>query len=167
MHPIACPRPYHDSENLHRWRIRNNRAWHSRAPGSLSKIELLGLPADQRKDPAAKQAAMEQADIVVLCLPDEAAREAAAIAAALGDRSPRILDASTAHRVAEGWTYGFPELAPGQAEAIASARRVANPGCYATGAIALLRPLVDKAFCQPNIRSRSMRYPATRAAAKR
>ena len=108
------------------------------------KIELLGLPADQRKDPAAKQAAMEQADIVVLCLPDEAAREAAAIAAALGDRSPRILDASTAHRVAEGWTYGFPELAPGQAEAIASARRVANPGCYATGAIALLRPLVDK-----------------------
>src|SRR5208282_3557552 len=58
--------------------------------------------------------------------------------------SPRILDASTAHRVAEGWTYGFPELAPGQAEAIASARRVANPGCYATGAIALLRPLVDK-----------------------
>ena len=107
-------------------------------------IELLSLPADQRKDPGAKHAVMEQADIVVLCLPDEAARETAAIAAAMGGKSPRILDASTAHRVAQGWTYGFPELAPGQADAIANARLVANPGCYATGAIALLRPLVDK-----------------------
>lgn len=86
---------------------------------------------------------MELADIVVLCLPDDAARDAAAIAAAMGEKSPRLLDASTAHRVAEGWTYGFPELAPGQSEAIASAQHVANPGCYATGAIALLRPLVD------------------------
>jgi N-acetyl-gamma-glutamyl-phosphate reductase len=107
-------------------------------------IELLSLPPERRKDPGAKKALMEQADIVVLCLPDEAARETAALAAALGDRSPRLLDASTAHRVAEGWTYGFPELAPGQAESIASAERVANPGCYATGAIALLRPLVDR-----------------------
>ena len=112
----------------------------------LPGIELLSLPPEQRKDPGAKQALMAQADIVVLCLPDDAAREAVAIAASLGEKSPRILDASTAHRVAEGWTYGFPELAPGQGEAIASARRVANPGCYATGAIALLRPLVDKAL---------------------
>jgi N-acetyl-gamma-glutamyl-phosphate reductase len=109
-------------------------------------IELLSLPLSQRKDAAAKQAVMERADIVVLCLPDDAARESAAIAASIGERSPRILDASTAHRVAEGWIYGFPELSPGQAEAIASARLVANPGCYATGAIALLRPLVDKGF---------------------
>ena len=106
-------------------------------------IALLSLPHEQRKDPSAKRALMEQAQIVVLCLPDEAARETVALADALGDKCPRILDASTAHRVAEGWVYGFPELAPGQPERIALAKRVANPGCYATGAIALLRPLVD------------------------
>ena len=109
----------------------------------LTEIELLNLPPKQRKDPGAKKALMEQADIVVLCLPDEAAREAVAIASSLGEKIPRVLDASTAHRVAKGWTYGFPELAHGQAKAIAKARFVANPGCYATGAIALLRPLVD------------------------
>jgi N-acetyl-gamma-glutamyl-phosphate reductase len=106
-------------------------------------IELLGLPPNQRKDPGAKKVLMERADIVVLCVPDDAARESVVIAAALGENSPRIVDTSTAHRVAKGWTYGFPELEPGQAEAIESARFVANPGCYATGAIALLRPLVD------------------------
>jgi N-acetyl-gamma-glutamyl-phosphate reductase uncommon form len=106
-------------------------------------IELLSLPPGQRKDKGAKKALMEDADIVVLCLPDDAAREAVAIASTLGERSPRILDASTAHRVAKGWIDGFPELAPGQAEAIKNAKFVANPGCYATGAIALLRPLVD------------------------
>jgi N-acetyl-gamma-glutamyl-phosphate reductase len=111
---------------------------------ALPGVELLSLPPNQRKDPGAKKALMEQADIVVLCLPDKAARESVAIAAAIGEMSPRILDASTAHRVAVGWTYGFPELVPGQAEAITKARLVANPGCYATGAIALLRPLVDK-----------------------
>ncbi|MGH6838168.1 MAG: N-acetyl-gamma-glutamyl-phosphate reductase [Methylocella sp.] len=116
----------------------------------LPEIELLRLPHRRRKDPGAKKALMEEADIVVLCLPDEAAREAVAIAASLGGKSPRVLDASTAHRVAKGWTYGFPELAPGQAKAIASARRVANPGCYATGAIALLRPLVDKGLLPAN-----------------
>jgi N-acetyl-gamma-glutamyl-phosphate reductase len=106
-------------------------------------IELLSLPASQRKDAAAKKALMCEADVVVLCLPDEAARESAALAAGLGDSAPRILDASTVHRVANGWTYGFPELEPGQAETITRAKKVANPGCYATGAIALLRPLVD------------------------
>ncbi|MGH6813710.1 MAG: N-acetyl-gamma-glutamyl-phosphate reductase [Methylocella sp.] len=108
------------------------------------EIELLSLPRSQRKDPGAKRALMEQADIVVLCLPDGAARESVAIAASIGGKCPRVLDASTAHRVAKGWTYGFPELAHGQAKEIAKARLVANPGCYATGAIALLRPLVDK-----------------------
>jgi N-acetyl-gamma-glutamyl-phosphate reductase len=112
-------------------------------------IELVALPAKLRKDPAAKKEVMSKADIVVLCLPDEAAREAAALAASLGARAPCLLDASTAHRVAEGWTYGFPELEPGQAEAIRRARFVANPGCYATGAIALLRPLVDAGLVPP------------------
>ncbi|HEY4846895.1 MAG TPA: N-acetyl-gamma-glutamyl-phosphate reductase [Methylocella sp.] len=108
-----------------------------------SDIELLSLPLKQRKDLGAKKALMSEADIVVLCLPDDAARESIAVASELGDYAPRILDTSTAHRVAKGWIYGFPELEPGQAEAIKRARLVANPGCYATGAIALLRPLVD------------------------
>ena len=111
-----------------------------------SGVELLSLPPKQRKDPGAKKALMERVDIVVLCLPDEAARWSVAIALTMGEKSPRILDASTAHRVAKGWTYGFPELEPGQAEAIKKARFVANPGCYATGAVALLRPLVDTGF---------------------
>src|SRR5262245_32365023 len=115
-----------------------------------SGIELLSLPPKQRKDPGAKKALMGEADIVVLCLPDDAARESAALASSLGSGAPRILDASTTHRVADGWTYGFPELAPGQAEAIARARLVANPGCYATGAIALLRPLVDAGLVPAN-----------------
>ena len=86
---------------------------------------------------------MRQADLVVLCLPDAAAVEAAAWLAELGDAAPKVVDASTAHRVAAGWVYGFAELDAGQAGAIASARRVSNPGCYPTGAIALIRPLVD------------------------
>jgi N-acetyl-gamma-glutamyl-phosphate reductase len=110
----------------------------------LETVALLGIAAADRKDPAARQALMEQADLVILCLPDEAAREAVALADALGPDAPRVLDASSAHRTAPGWAFGFPELAAGQAEAIRAARRVANPGCYATGAIALLRPLVDR-----------------------
>jgi N-acetyl-gamma-glutamyl-phosphate reductase len=106
-------------------------------------IELVSLDAYARKDAAARLAAMRQADLVVLCLPDDAAREAVAMVAGLGDAAPKVLDASTAHRVAPGWTYGFPELAPGQAAEIAGSSRVANPGCYATGAIGLLRPLID------------------------
>ncbi len=113
-------------------------------------VELASLPPEQRKDAGAKKALLGGVDIVVLCLPDAAACETAAIVAALGDEGPRLLDASTAHRVAEGWTYGFPELAAGQADAIAGARRVANPGCYATGAIALLRPLVDAGLIPPD-----------------
>ncbi len=100
-------------------------------------FSLITLPETSRKSPEARAEAMGRADLTVLCLPDDAAREAVAIA----PQGTRILDASTAHRVAPGWVYGFAELHPGQAEAIAQAGRVANPGCYATGAIALLRPL--------------------------
>jgi N-acetyl-gamma-glutamyl-phosphate reductase len=109
----------------------------------LSQLKLLSLPAEARKDNAAKQKLYGEADVVILCLPDEAAKEAAHLIDAMGANAPRVIDASSAHRVAPGWTYGFPELAAGQAEAIASARKVSNPGCHATGAIALLRPLVD------------------------
>ena len=111
--------------------------------GALADITLRRLPDAHRKDPAARRDLMAEVDLVVLCLPDDAARESVALADGLGNAAPRLLDASTAHRVHPDWTYGFPEMAPGQAEAIAAARKVANPGCYPTGAIALLRPLVD------------------------
>jgi N-acetyl-gamma-glutamyl-phosphate reductase len=109
----------------------------------VAGIEVASIAPDKRKDDAARRAMMGEADLVVLCLPDAAAIETAAWLATLGDTGPKVIDASTAHRVAEGWVYGFPELTPDQAGAIRVARRVANPGCYPTGAIALIRPLVD------------------------
>ena len=117
---------------------------------ALSAVELRSLPADRRKDPAARRDMMAEVDLVILCLPDAAAREAASLADSLGDAAPKILDASTAHRVSPDWTYGFPELVRDQAERIACARKVANPGCYPTGAIALLRPLVDAGLLSPD-----------------
>ncbi len=106
-------------------------------------VELRSIAPERRKDSGARQALMAETDLVILCLPDDAAREAVALAEALGADAPRILDASSAHRTASGWAYGFPELAPTQSARIAAAHRVSNPGCYATGAIALLRPLVE------------------------
>lgn len=106
-------------------------------------LEIRSIAPERRKDPAARREMMSEVDLVILCLPDAASREAVALADELGPKAPRILDASTAHRISPDWTYGFAELAPGQRDAIAGARRVANPGCYATGAIALTRPLVD------------------------
>ena len=110
---------------------------------AIPQIELVSLPQEQRKSIDAKAALLRDVDLAILCLPDAAARETAELVAGLGEEGPRILDASTAHRVSEGWTYGFPELIAGQGKAIAKAKRVSNPGCYSTGAIALLRPLVD------------------------
>ena len=107
----------------------------------LPGVALRSLPRDQRKDPEAKLRLIETVDLVILCLPDEAARETAKAIEALGDKAPRVIDASSAHRVAPGWIYGFPELNAGQGAAIAGARKVTNPGCHATGAIALIAPL--------------------------
>lgn len=117
---------------------------------ALASVELRSLPGERRKDPMARRDIMAEADLVILCLPDAAAREAVALADGLGNHAPRLLDASTAHRVHPDWTFGFPELAPGQAERIAAARKVANPGCYSTGAIALIRPLVDAGLLPPD-----------------
>nr|MDQ2879047.1 N-acetyl-gamma-glutamyl-phosphate reductase [Pseudomonadota bacterium] len=100
---------------------------------------LLQLDEARRKDLSARREALNEADIVILCLPDDAAREAVSL---IANGRTRVIDASTAHRVADGWTYGFPELEPAQAGAIAGARFVSNPGCYPTGFLALVRPLV-------------------------
>ncbi|MGC6484538.1 MAG: N-acetyl-gamma-glutamyl-phosphate reductase [Candidatus Puniceispirillales bacterium] len=103
-------------------------------------VDLISLDGDTRKDPAHRREAMAASDIVILCLPDAAAIDAVALADGLGCA---IIDASTAHRTAPGWVYGFPEMAPGQKQKIAEADRIANPGCYATGMIAMVRPLLD------------------------
>lgn len=106
-------------------------------------IDLLTPPDAERKSPEARQRLIAEADLAVLCLPDEAAREAAAWA---DHHDTRVLDASTAHRVGEGWVYGLPELEPGQRERIRVAPRVSNPGCYPTAFLLLVRPLVDAAI---------------------
>jgi N-acetyl-gamma-glutamyl-phosphate reductase len=110
---------------------------------AVPSVELRSLTGDDRKDPAARRAVMEEVDLVVLCLPDAAARESVALADSLGNRAPKLLDASTAYRVAPDWVFGFPEMTAGQADRVAQARKVSNPGCYPTAAIALLRPLVE------------------------
>jgi len=117
---------------------------------AMDSVALKSLPSAQRKDMQARRGMMAEVDLVILCLPDEAAREAAAMADELGGDAPKLLDASTAHRVDPDWTYGFPEMTEGQAERIAAARKVANPGCYPTGAIALIRPLVAAGLMPPD-----------------
>ncbi|MBU2532116.1 MAG: N-acetyl-gamma-glutamyl-phosphate reductase [Alphaproteobacteria bacterium] len=117
-------------------------------------IEVRSIDPADRKNADAKRAFMRDVDLVVLCLPDDAARETVALADSLPDGGPKIVDASTAHRVAGGWVYGFPELSHEQAAKVQDSKRVANPGCYPTGGIALLRPLIERGLMPPD-------YPVT------
>jgi N-acetyl-gamma-glutamyl-phosphate reductase len=117
---------------------------------AIPAVEVRSIDPARRKDPEAKRELMAAVDLVVLCLPDEAAKETVAMADALPQGGPRIVDASTAHRVAPGWTYGFPEMSADQGRAVAASRRVSNPGCYPTGAIALIRPLIEAGLMAPD-----------------
>src|SRR4051812_34254590 len=110
-------------------------------------LSLITLSDTDRKDPAARKQALNAADVVILCLPDEAAREAVAL---IGNPNTRVIDASSAHRVAEGWAYGFAELEPDGYQRIASAKRVSNPGCWPTGFLAIMRLLVRVGLVPPD-----------------
>ena len=111
---------------------------HQRLAGR-DDLEVLQIPPEQRKDPAAKREHLNRANLVILCLPDEAARESVAL---IENPDVRVIDASTAHRIADDWVYGLPELSSKQREAVRGARRVANPGCHATGFLCAAAPLV-------------------------
>jgi N-acetyl-gamma-glutamyl-phosphate reductase len=111
-------------------------------------LQLVSLDPDKRKDPQARKAMLNDADAVILCLPDDAAKEAVAL---IDNPKVKVIDASTAHRTAPGWIYGFPELDRAQRGRVAGANRVSNPGCYATGAIALVRPLVSAEAIAPDL----------------
>jgi N-acetyl-gamma-glutamyl-phosphate reductase len=102
-------------------------------------LEVVSIAPERRKDVEARRELLNSADAVILCLPDDAAREAVSL---VESNSVHVIDASTAHRVSDGWDYGFPEMAPGQRAAVAASHRISNPGCYPTGFIALVRPLV-------------------------
>src|ERR1700761_7381231 len=106
-------------------------------------VVVKSIADDKRKDASAKRALMEEVDLVILCLPDDAAKETVTLIDGMANSAPRVLDASTAFRVAPDWAYGFPELAPGQADKIRIAKKVSNPGCYPTRGGALPRALGD------------------------
>jgi N-acetyl-gamma-glutamyl-phosphate reductase len=110
--------------------------------GSREDLELLSIPHEERRNAVYRARLLNEATIVILCLPDDASREAVKMLSDAGNTTTRVIDASTAFRSDPDWAYGFGELEPGNREKIAQARFVSNPGCYSTGAIALLRPLV-------------------------
>lgn len=122
--------------------------------GRRSDLELLSIPHEERRNTEARADLLNEADIVILCLPDDASRQAVQLLEESGNNTTRVIDASTAFRSAPDWVYGFAELEPGNREKIAAARFVSNPGCYSTGAIALLRPLVRAGLLPPD-------YPVT------
>jgi N-acetyl-gamma-glutamyl-phosphate reductase len=106
-----------------------------------SDVEVAGLPRERAKEPAAKREMVNAVDLVILCLPDDAARETVAL---IDNERTRVIDASTAHRTVAGWVYGFPELTKAQRAQVGASRRVSNPGCYPTGFLALVRPLRER-----------------------
>ena len=110
-------------------------------------VELLTLPQDLRRNPEERRGQILESDVAILCLPDDAAVE---VAEWVQESDTRLIDASTAHRVAAGWAYGLPELEPGQRSAIGQAKYVSNPGCYPTGFILLVRPLIDAGLLAPD-----------------
>ena len=115
--------------------------------GRREDISLITLPEEARKDAAARKEAIDSSDVTFLCLPDDAAREAVSLC---GNPHTAIIDASTAHRTAAGWAYGFPELSEKHRAAIGRSKRIANPGCYASGFIALVYPLIEKGVLPPD-----------------
>ena len=110
-------------------------------------VELLTLPAELRRNPEERRGQILESDVAILCLPDDAAVE---VAEWVQESDTRLIDASAAHRVADGWAYGLPELEPGQREIIGRAKQVSNPGCYPTGFILLVRPLIDAGLLAPD-----------------
>ena len=108
--------------------------------GAREDLELMKIAEDKRHDPLERKKFLNEADIVFLCLPDQAAKESVSL---IENENVKVIDASTAHRTNDDWTYGFPELSKEQREKIATSKRVANPGCHATGSIATIAPLIN------------------------